>query len=269
MLNFLQQNRKIKESQKIGIELINLLKLIKNLLDKKNIPFWLDQGTLLGAHRDGKLIPGDNDIDISLKYSKLSEVLNVINILTVEGYNVKFQKDLPVLDDLIQIYLKEDVNMNSKNHIDINIYRMKNNFYVRHGIHETLSLRAKYFLNLIRVLSSNRFHPRNIFLRLFLFLPKIIRSKIGYSLLKIYTFFFKNVSQSIPKHFFDEFIEISFLGMNLLVPKNTNDYLKFRFGTNWRTPNDGSREKWIWPNNLDKAVKIQRLYFLSMKYNNN
>lgn len=37
-----------------------------NILNQNNIDYWLDSGTLLGLKRDGKLISGDKDIDISV-----------------------------------------------------------------------------------------------------------------------------------------------------------------------------------------------------------
>jgi len=48
--------------EKISIE---TLQLLKDLLDKHNIEFWLNYGTLLGAYRDKRFIRWDNDIDLS------------------------------------------------------------------------------------------------------------------------------------------------------------------------------------------------------------
>ena len=176
-----------------------------------NIKFWLDQGTLLGAVRDGKPIDGDNDIDISINSKDFDDTLKVIKQLKEKGYHVKYQKDLPVIDDLIQVYLINDRGMLSKNHIDINIYRYTNNYYVRHGIHESLNSFANRILNIIRVLSGNRFKPKNIFLKMVLLLPLFVRIKIGLFILKIYCNFFKSISQVIPKYFFENFKEIKFL----------------------------------------------------------
>jgi phosphorylcholine metabolism protein LicD len=57
-----------------------LLKEVTQMLDKHNIKYYLDFGTLLGAIRDGGFIPWDNDIDISLvdkkDYSKIPDILN-------------------------------------------------------------------------------------------------------------------------------------------------------------------------------------------------
>ena len=42
------------------------LKLIKQVLVKNKIPFFLIYGTLLGAYRDNEFLPDDKDIDIGI-----------------------------------------------------------------------------------------------------------------------------------------------------------------------------------------------------------
>ena len=52
---------------------------LKELLDKNNISFWLQSGTLLGAYRDNNFIKWDNaDIDLGLlseDYWKVRQIL--------------------------------------------------------------------------------------------------------------------------------------------------------------------------------------------------
>jgi hypothetical protein len=45
----------------------------KTALDEINVDFWLDFGTLLGVHRDGKLIGHDTDVDIAIYLEDYSE----------------------------------------------------------------------------------------------------------------------------------------------------------------------------------------------------
>lgn len=54
-------------SRKWGVALMDLtgmFKSVTNILDKLDIRYWLEWGTLLGIVRDNKLIPWDRDIDL-------------------------------------------------------------------------------------------------------------------------------------------------------------------------------------------------------------
>jgi hypothetical protein len=42
------------------------LKLVKQVLDKHEVPFYLAYGTCLGVYRDGDFLPGDDDIDLGI-----------------------------------------------------------------------------------------------------------------------------------------------------------------------------------------------------------
>jgi len=65
----------------------NLL-LMKEVLDRRNIKFWLLYGTLLGAVRDKNFIAGDNDIDLGFYYSDAEEVYNALLKLQTLGFNI-------------------------------------------------------------------------------------------------------------------------------------------------------------------------------------
>ena len=64
--------------KKLHDELLEILKIIKNICDRNNIEYYLIGGTLLGAVRHKGFIPWDDDVDIGLKrkdYEKLIEIL--------------------------------------------------------------------------------------------------------------------------------------------------------------------------------------------------
>ncbi len=45
----------------------NLL-LLHTILSRAAVPFWLSEGTALGVHREGRLLPWDDDVDIGLHH---------------------------------------------------------------------------------------------------------------------------------------------------------------------------------------------------------
>jgi glycerol-3-phosphate cytidylyltransferase len=56
----------IAKNLKLKDDRLALFKIIKDILDSNNIEYWIDQGTLLGAYRNGQIIPIDNDCDFAI-----------------------------------------------------------------------------------------------------------------------------------------------------------------------------------------------------------
>jgi len=56
-------------------KMVKALKYLKQVFDKYDIPFWFCGGTFLGAVRDGKIIPWDDDIDINMYLKDFGKLL--------------------------------------------------------------------------------------------------------------------------------------------------------------------------------------------------
>ena len=57
----------VAENRKIHPKINELLSVLVDILSAEKIEFWIDQGTLLGAHRWGKFIARDSDADIAIR----------------------------------------------------------------------------------------------------------------------------------------------------------------------------------------------------------
>ena len=48
--------------------------------------------------------------------------------------------------------------------------------------------------------------------------------------------FYISAGYTQPIELLEEFKDINFLGINLTVPKKSEEYLSYVYGTNWKTP---------------------------------
>jgi phosphorylcholine metabolism protein LicD len=71
------------------------LKLLKNVtatLNRYEIPYLLEGGTLLGIVRENRLLPWDNDMDISLIEDYKDKLLSILPKLFFKGYIVRIKR---------------------------------------------------------------------------------------------------------------------------------------------------------------------------------
>jgi len=98
-------------------EIFNLLKVVRDRLDEASVKYWLDYGTLIGAVRDGDIIPHDTDADIGIMISDLSLFTNI----DWGKYRLEYRKQ----GDFYRVYSSEEV------YVDIFLWYAKGNFLDR------------------------------------------------------------------------------------------------------------------------------------------
>ncbi len=74
---------------KNGTIALKMLQDVSTVLEKNNIEFWLDSGTLLGIVRENRLLPWDNDVDLSIKEEYLDQLLSSLSDISSLGYRVR------------------------------------------------------------------------------------------------------------------------------------------------------------------------------------
>lgn len=66
-----------------------LLPAITSIFEQHKIAYWLEGGTLLGIRRENRLLPWDDDLDISLHVTEVSKLRSLIKDLKVKGYRIR------------------------------------------------------------------------------------------------------------------------------------------------------------------------------------
>jgi len=66
--------------------LVHLLIYTVSILKKEHVDYWLDYGTLLGARREGRIIPFEFDIDLSIPESECDRLLAQRELFAADHY---------------------------------------------------------------------------------------------------------------------------------------------------------------------------------------
>jgi hypothetical protein len=220
--------------------LIDLLKQVKHVLDEHNIEFWLECGTLLGAIRNGTLIPWEHDLDFGVWSEKVSDntKLSIAQKFSEIGFKVF------VTDNYITI-------KNSENSwADINFYCLINDKAIvsllgpKNLIGKLLNMFSKVLLVPYYYKIDFKTKPsifiRSVFVVISRISPFFIRKKISRLALKIYeSIGSKNVSWIVPSYYLKNLSTIKFYNMTFKIPAKSYEYLSYRYGKNWRVPKKG------------------------------
>ena len=87
--------------------LMDILKDFDTFCAENNLQYSLAYGSLIGAHREGKIIPWDDDIDLMMRrdeFDKLLTLLNKLNDYNLSAYHYTFVKH--TYTNEIRIYKK-------------------------------------------------------------------------------------------------------------------------------------------------------------------
>jgi len=216
------------------------LRKVKEALDKADVEFWLDSGTLLGAVRDGKIMPWDSDIDLGGWRQDFYEMRKALQNLPEELYVV------PKAQGVNISYKINDLNVK----INITLYRLNNNsattFYLKPNKSKKMSFirwALKNIMTLIYDKKNAKIIQTNlpcwflgIFAETFSRMPLRIRNTLIECVKKIKNIGYLKVFLSIPARFFNNLTKIEFYGMEFNTPSPVDDYLEYRYGEDWRTP---------------------------------
>lgn len=231
---------------------ISNLKEVKEIFDKHNIRYWLDLGALLGAVRDGRIMEWDHDIDIATTDDNWEEVVATVPELLDKGFCVVLES-YKVCNNL----LRKAIYVEKKGcPLAIIIYQIKGEYALDAGF-LPISRISRLFCAIYMVLITEGL-PRTISWKIKL--AHRLRPLIPFHLRKFLAviarlIFIASGSMlfmwTIPRHYFEDLGSMGFYGMTFNIPNNLEEYLKFHYGKDWKSP----KKEWTWWED-DGAVKV-------------
>ena len=162
---------------------------------------------------------------------------NKKNFLQKKKFTVKPIGNLPLIFEGLTI--SKSLHLNNQVDIDLYIYYPVKNYFCRPNMHKPLkqSLISKFVYILL--------HKINLFLH-----KAVVKENNFFS--NIFIFFYFCISKVyfnygitsqfiIPKKFLNKYRKVKIENIIFLVPEKTREYLIWRYGNGWKTPNSNFR----------------------------
>jgi len=229
------------------------LKVI-SIFEEHDIPYWIDQGTLLGLIRDGKLIPWDHDLDFGVFEHEI-DTEKLRGIFIENGFKIE---DIPDGNKCLHFTYYEERK------VDITLYNIESEYAITYfikppsGLHKIFNVLDSIVNNFdyvtkkkIIVKSINVIRGIYHFVLIIFPIEKIVKSFISNR--------FKNnnwtelVQYKIPYNILMKKKNIKFKKTDLPVPINPESYLEYAYGLDWKIP----KRDYVWYKDNSKAFQVQ------------
>lgn len=229
----------------IEVKAVASLKIAETFFNTQNIDFWIEAGTALAAWRDGKLLDWDHDIDIAIWYDDCPPYEAWIDFFANSPYQVIFQKDLPYLDNIIQIRLKDPATDHVMD-IDIYLYKRRGGFAYMRWIHNPVGSFAPLKRAIFSYLSQ-LLKPRTPKWRaLAKCIPFVLRHMMFWLYMRLYMKTTDCIYHRFDEDLFLNLKTIKLYGMVVCIAQDTDRYLTHRYGKNWKKPDPTYNQQGTW-----------------------
>ena len=236
------------------------------LLEKMDIFYWLDFGTLLGAVRIRSIIDCDFDFDISIWDVDREKLIIAKEILEKNGCKVVFQKNLPWFEDLMQIYIpRENLATDERgkikegiDHIDIHVYTKINDKACIRQLNapsksKPLGVIIYKLFRMINKLDPMYSVNRRLGIgkksKAILFLVDILPIGLKQFISRVIWQIYLQTGETewfiVPLKYLSKFTKISVYGIDFNIPSEYEKYLGYWYSKNWRAPDSSWSNKYL------------------------
>lgn len=229
---------------------IQMLTETRKIFDRYNLEYWLDAGTLLGAVRDGKFIPWDEDMDLGTWHENIPKLISISNELRKKGFEVSFWGQEFVIK-------YEDCKL------EVPCYRLDED----EATYPLLIPRSWLSANLVslhyRLVCTAENAPENEpdkdfknllkkpLISMIQCLPSSIKKQIDAFCFFLYSHIgTEKIIFKIPSEYFTKLSAINFYGMTFNIPSNAEKFLTLKYGKTWKIPD----EKWIYSKDFTRLA---------------
>ncbi len=244
-------------------EHLDLYKFVIELLNGISVPYWLDQGSLLGVVRENRFLPWDHDVDLGIwKEDYIANKRKIHKILQDKGVRITY---LPYVTKM-RYYI------GSKKSIPVNIrlYHREqgyaySEFWSFLSKDEKLIKRNKNYLRKMK--KSTNLHKRLIRkpATKYLLFPVYLLNKLFFQFLLHLREALKTrrVVFRVDEKYFLNLESRDVYGLKTMMPEDPEKYIALKYGEKWREPNKG----WVWYEDDGGSYAVDHFKMNSFKRN--
>lgn len=214
--------------------IVESLKCLKKIFDKHGIIFWLEGGTLIGAVRDGKIIPWDDDADITIWIKDACRLVDARKDFDKTEFEMYV---IPVHMPTYGLGHYEIRDKKTKKHLICILFNyVAKRHMVRARFLPPISNAIRYF----HIIKCDKLLKLSwkILLKFHLYKDHVVR---------------------YPMKCFGTPTTITFYGEEFMIPGNYDECLTHMYG-DWRTPekdNRGRNRKYLKDVNYEQAIEVE------------